>query len=106
MYPIFQDLRGSILKIAEFLGRTLDDEQIRNLTKHLSFENMKNNPSVNRGLNDPVKFIRRKAIREDTFMSSGKVGKWKEIMTQSVVQRFHEWEQEHIKDTNYPLILD
>ena len=43
---IFQDLKKGILKI--LLGRTLDEEQVRDLIEHLSFESMKHNQQVNR----------------------------------------------------------
>ena len=44
---IIQDRRGTIKKIADFLGRTLTETDIDNVMEHTSLENMKNNPACN-----------------------------------------------------------
>lgn len=43
----FQDLPGSIRRVAKFLGKELTQQQMERLCDHLSFENFKNNKSVN-----------------------------------------------------------
>ena len=42
-----QDRKGTIRKIAEFLGRSLTEKDIDHVMEHTSLENMKNNPACN-----------------------------------------------------------
>ncbi|XP_033630668.1 sulfotransferase 1E1-like isoform X2 [Asterias rubens] len=42
-----KDLRGTVLKISEFLGKSFSDETIDAIMDHCSFQNMKNNPMTN-----------------------------------------------------------
>ena len=42
-----QDLRGEIRKVATFLGRSLTEDELDNMKKHLSFSNFQENPMVN-----------------------------------------------------------
>lgn len=42
-----QDLQASIRRVADFLGKSLTSEEIKRLSDHLSFKNLKNNKSVN-----------------------------------------------------------
>ena len=42
------DLPSVIRRTAEFLGKTLTEEQVERLADHLSFKNMKNNKAVNK----------------------------------------------------------
>ncbi|KAJ8968177.1 hypothetical protein NQ314_002436 [Rhamnusium bicolor] len=44
---MIKDLPAIIRKVAQFLEKDLTDEQVDRLSDHLSFTNMKNNPSVN-----------------------------------------------------------
>ena len=105
---IFQDLGASILKIAKFLGKTLSVGQIRDLTEHLSFENMKRNPAVNKEAEAELRKarLRKEDGPELPFMRSGQTGQWKEVMSGSMALRFQKWEKEYLKNTDYPLILD
>lgn len=43
----FQDLPVCIQRVAKFLGKKLKPEDVERLCDHLSFENFKNNESVN-----------------------------------------------------------
>ena len=42
-----QDLRGEIKRVANFLDRDLNNEQMMRLTEHLSIDHFKLNQSVN-----------------------------------------------------------
>ena len=66
-----QDLAGQIRKTAAFLGKELTDEQVKLLTKHLSFEEFKNNPAVNKHeLQDAGHYK-----KDRSFMRKGKLMK-------------------------------
>ena len=103
-----QDLAGSILKIAKFLEKTLTEEQIRDLTEHLSFANMKRNPAVNGEAESGfwTAYAQRKQEPEIPFMRRGQTGQWNDIMSEAMVQRFQKWEEEYLENTDYPLVLD
>jgi len=84
-----------IKRAAEFLGKSITNEQIIELCEHLKFSKMAANPSVNMQLlltneeNDPnLKFIRK-----------GKVGDWTNYMSQDLAQRFDEWANERLCGT-------
>lgn len=40
-------MRGEILKVANFLSKSLSDEQLGKLAEHLHFDNFQKNESVN-----------------------------------------------------------
>jgi len=42
-----RDLRGEIDKVCSFLGRTLSEDQLQKLTKHLHFDSCTKNPAMN-----------------------------------------------------------
>lgn len=96
-----KDLPKVIKKVADFLEKSLSEEQIQILTKHLSFESMKNNPAVNYEpvceLNRKFKLIDEKGV----FMRSGTVGGYKTMMTPETIQQFDEWEKEKTCGTDY-----
>lgn len=49
-----KDLRGEIKKVADFMNKTLSDDQLEHLAQHLHFDNFKENDKVN---NEPLKNI-------------------------------------------------
>ena len=63
-----QDLAGQLRKMAAFFGRELIDEQVELLTKHLSFEEFKNNPAVNKHELQDVGHYKK----DRSFMRKGK----------------------------------
>ncbi|XP_038064989.1 sulfotransferase 1E1-like [Patiria miniata] len=71
-----KDLRGTVLKISEFLGKSLSDDVIDAITDHCTFENMKKNPMTN-----PDTLLQNahggQMPEGKSFMRRGKVGGWK-----------------------------
>ena len=47
MLICFKDLPEGIRRVAKFLGKELTEKDVADLTEHLTFENFKNNKSVN-----------------------------------------------------------
>ncbi|XP_078614564.1 sulfotransferase 1A1-like [Branchiostoma floridae x Branchiostoma japonicum] len=79
-----QDLRGHVVKIATFLGRTLSDQRIDEVVANCTFSAMKENPATN--------FSRIPALQKAffskaegsglEFIRKGEVGDWKNWFSQ------------------------
>ena len=69
---------------------------------------MKRNPAVNKEAEAELRKarLRKKDGPELPFMRSGQTGQWKEVMSESMALRFQKWEEEYLRNTDYPLILD
>ncbi|XP_056638932.1 luciferin sulfotransferase-like [Diorhabda sublineata] len=98
---MIDDLPSVIKEVADFLEKPLTSENIDALSKHLSFESMKNNPSVNYevviGMHRKFKLIEC----EGNFMRSGKVGDYKAKMSPDIIQKFNDWTEENTKNTDF-----
>ncbi|XP_078664099.1 sulfotransferase 1A1-like [Branchiostoma floridae x Branchiostoma belcheri] len=73
-----RDLRCHVVKIANFLGKTLPDQRIDEVVANCTFSAMKENPSTNYS-RDPVlkKFFSKAEGSGIEFMRKGEVGDWK-----------------------------
>lgn len=92
------DIQGQIHKIALHLGKTLNQQQVEAITKHTSFDTMKQNPMVN------GKRI-QKVDGESDFLRKGKVGDWKNYFTEEQNELCDQWIlQNNIH--NIPFIYD
>jgi len=73
---------------------------VSTLANHLSFKNMKKNPSVNL---EPImakkngpEFVQTEEL---SFIRRGEVGDWKNHMTPEMASRFDAWTEENIRGT-------
>ena len=83
--------REHVVKIANFLGKTLSDEMIDRICKETSFETMKDNKAVNYTANMNCEALPK-------FMRKGVVGDWKNHFTdQKLLEDF-----EHYIHSNLP----
>ena len=94
-----------VQRTAAFLNCTLNSEQLEQLCKHLSFDSMKNNPSVSY---EPVmaKMPARPTTLEgkiETFMRKGEVGSWKCDLKPKLEEKLNLYTQKKLKGTNYIL---
>jgi hypothetical protein len=96
-----KDLPKVIRQVAEFLERPLSEEQVEILTKHLSFESMKQNPAVNYELVCNLNKQFNLTEGGGAFMRSGTVGGYKGMMSEEMIQRFDDWIEENLKGTDY-----
>ncbi|XP_015173286.1 PREDICTED: amine sulfotransferase-like [Polistes dominula] len=71
------DLPSIIKKAATFLNKQITNNEVQTLAKHLSFNNMKNNPAVNYEeiIESHKKF--KLTVTDGTFIRSGEVNQWK-----------------------------
>ncbi|GLV32779.1 Sulfotransferase 2 [Carabus blaptoides fortunei] len=95
-----RDQKKMIRKTAEFLEKSVTDEEVDTLAEYLSFKNMKSNPAVNL---ERVVETRNDVHFSDelgkTFIRKGEVGDWKNHMTPELSKRFDDWTEENLKDT-------
>lgn len=100
-----KDLPGVVQRTAAFLNCTLTSEQLKRLCKHLSFESMKNNPSVSH--EDEMAKLRGKSTnlngKIEPFMRKGEVGGWKQDVTPQLEEKLNLYAQKKLKGTNYIL---
>jgi hypothetical protein len=83
---ILQDFDTVIEKTKKFLDKQFSKDQLEVLKDHLSFDKMKTNNSVNHS--EKV----RSEIKDKTkFMRKGKIGSYKEEMTDEYIQKFDVW---------------
>ncbi|KAF2888820.1 hypothetical protein ILUMI_17353 [Ignelater luminosus] len=95
------NLPSVIRQVAKFLEKDLTDEQIELLTKHLSFESMKNNPSVN--FETYLERLRRSnfVVKDGSFIRTGVVGKYKEELSPEIVKKLDEWIKKNVTGTSF-----
>ncbi|KAM4580631.1 amine sulfotransferase-like isoform 2-T2 [Odontesthes bonariensis] len=91
---MIKDLKSAVEKISLFLGQKLTDEQLANVVKHSTFNNMKRIPQAS-----------YEQVPEDllshhlgTFMRKGTIGDWKNHLTVAQSERFDEVFLREMKD--------
>ncbi|KAK5638114.1 hypothetical protein RI129_012409 [Pyrocoelia pectoralis] len=96
------DLPSVIRKVAQFLGRNIDEDHIDKLTKHLSFDSMKKNPAVNlQPLLDTFALPHNLMMDEGAFIRRGIVDGYKSEMTMEQIQKFKKWTRENLVGSDF-----
>ncbi|XP_075047315.1 sulfotransferase 2B1-like [Mixophyes fleayi] len=93
---LHEDLRSSVVRICEFLGKDLDESQIDLVVKHASFNAMKENKMSNYSV-IPQDFMDQ---TKGSFMRKGITGDWKNYFTVAQNTYFDKVYQEKMKDLN------
>lgn len=83
-----QDLRGTILHVAKFFGKSLSKTDVDGLEDHLKFENFKHNKSVNSQREIELGIFRR---NEENYVRKGMKGGWKEYFTENMALEAKNW---------------
>ncbi|PZC81679.1 hypothetical protein B5X24_HaOG212123 [Helicoverpa armigera] len=91
-----QDLPSVIRRVADFLGKQINEEQISHLCEHLNFKNFKNNKSVNYEDRRDVGLL----ASDETFMRKGKAGGWRDHFDEEMTQQAERWMEENLRDTD------
>ncbi|KAF5284308.1 hypothetical protein FQA39_LY04601 [Lamprigera yunnana] len=83
-----KDLVGVIKTVANYLERDLSEDAIQELSKHLSFDSMKNNSNVN--------FV-------PGFVRQGNIGGYRSEMSEAQIKEFKKWTAENTKGTDFEI---
>merc|ERR1712137_475305 len=97
-----RNLRGEIVKVCTFLGKTLSEQQLELLTRHLHFDSVSKNTAIN--------FMESKADSKEPckFIRKGKTGDWKNHFNPELNARLDEWIRKNLEgsDLKFTMELD
>ncbi|KAL3272503.1 hypothetical protein HHI36_013979 [Cryptolaemus montrouzieri] len=83
------DKKEAVLKIADFIGKKLTEQELEKLLNHIDIENFRHNKSVN---NDHFVDVGKYAKTEKySFIRQGKNGSWKDLFPENLVPEIDEW---------------
>lgn len=95
-----KDLRGGIERVGRFLGKTLSEDQLEKLTRHLTFENLSQNAAVNK---EDGKMSG--AFHENgNFMRKGETGDWKRHFSPELSRQISEWSEINLRGTDLSFV--
>ncbi|XP_076240816.1 sulfotransferase 2 [Calliopsis andreniformis] len=84
-----------IKRTAKFLGKSITEGQIAELCEHLKFSKMAANPAINLEHILP----RENVPENEKFIRKGKVGDWRNYMSEELSQRFDEMSEKYLRGT-------
>lgn len=93
-----KDIKSCIERIASFLGKSLNEDEINKIAVHCSFDSMSRNSSVNYEHWDDLG-IRKKD--SEKFMRKGQVGDWQNYFTSDMNERMEKWIKEHFEKVGF-----
>ncbi|XP_030249975.1 amine sulfotransferase-like [Sparus aurata] len=99
---MIQDLQSAVERISLFLGKELTGEQLANVVRHSTFNNMKKIPQANyeQVSGDLLNH------RQGTFMRKGTIGDWKNHFTVAQNERFDKVFHREMEDFALTFIWD
>ncbi|XP_069499293.1 amine sulfotransferase-like [Ambystoma mexicanum] len=97
-----KDLRSVVLKICQFLGKDLDDQEVDLVVEQATFKNMRSDPNANYETL-PNEFINKELGR---MLRKGTIGDWKNVMTVAQNERFEQVCREKLEKLPIKFIWD
>ncbi|KAL0894133.1 hypothetical protein ABMA27_014170 [Loxostege sticticalis] len=96
---LLKDLPEAVRRVAKFLNKPVNDEQLERLCNHLNFHNFKNNKSVN---NEPMREFGFLAENE-SFIRKGKAGGWRDYFDEKMAAQAQRWIDDNLRGTDLRL---
>ena len=90
---MLKDTKGSVKRLAAFLGKSFTEEVIDNIVHHVSFDEMKKNPLTNFSTSSAAN------IKVVPFMRKGKAGDWKNYFSKEQNEYVDNLMKERIEGT-------
>uniref|UniRef100_A0A1L8EG04 Putative estrogen sulfotransferase-like isoform x1 n=1 Tax=Haematobia irritans TaxID=7368 RepID=A0A1L8EG04_HAEIR len=98
------DLRSVIGDVCQFLNKTIDEDTMQEMLKHLSFEQMKKNPTTNHYWEiEQVQKMKNLSLGGFQFCRKGQVNGYKEEVSLDMVNKLDEWVQKQTLRCNITL---
>lgn len=101
---LVNDSFATMKKISEFLGYCYSDDQLDDLTRFISFENMKNICTINREkylLEAEKSHGERRLDPEFRFLRKGKVGSYVDDLNEDQIQKLDEYIDKVLQDSDF-----
>uniref|UniRef100_A0AAY4BVB3 Sulfotransferase n=2 Tax=Denticeps clupeoides TaxID=299321 RepID=A0AAY4BVB3_9TELE len=96
------DLKESVSKLSQFLGKSLKPDMIEKISDHCLFKNMKQNKMSNYSL-VPEEFM---DLKKSEFLRKGIAGDWKNNMTAAQSERFDAVYKAKMQDVQFKFVWD
>ncbi|XP_059621319.1 luciferin sulfotransferase-like [Phlebotomus argentipes] len=97
-----RNLCATIEKTSQFLGKTLSNSDVHQLTSYLSFASMKTNASVNKAyFCDLMAQFLDLDKTHFSFMRQGETETFRDTLTADQIQRFDEWTTRELQHTDF-----
>ncbi|CAH1801609.1 unnamed protein product [Owenia fusiformis] len=90
-----KDCHKVVKEVANFLGKALTEEQVSDITDHVKFDKIKENPAFGKA------FENLKDVKT-AHMRKGKIDDWKNFFTVAQSEQFDELYAQKMKDTDFP----
>ncbi|XP_070577959.1 sulfotransferase 1E1-like [Ptychodera flava] len=95
-----RDLAGSVSRLAKFLEKELDEDTVKKIADHCSFESMKKNPAARK--NDYcVNVLKVDPAEASPFVRKGKVGGWKAVFSVADNEKFDQGYTDWLKGSDF-----
>ncbi|XP_037941830.1 luciferin sulfotransferase-like [Teleopsis dalmanni] len=98
------DLRSVIQDVCQFLNKNITETQMQQMLHHLSFEEMKNNSKTNH-IWEAQQLCRifNKEIEDVSFIRKGKIGGYKDDLTDEDINKIDNWMNNELQSHNVGL---
>ncbi|XP_017040621.1 luciferin sulfotransferase-like [Drosophila ficusphila] len=98
-----KDLRGVIVEVSRFLNKPIPEQQMERLLKHLSFEEMKKNPTTNHRWEMAQAVHKNAGKEEHPFVRRGEVNGYKDELQPEQIEKANECIKRVLEKNNVTL---
>uniref|UniRef100_A0A8D8JXN2 Sulfotransferase family cytosolic 1B member 1 n=1 Tax=Culex pipiens TaxID=7175 RepID=A0A8D8JXN2_CULPI len=97
-----RDLRGVVAQVCQFFGKEFTEEQLDSLAEHLSFDQMKKNPSTNNvQMTQNAMRMNGRVGEKFEFMRKGQIGDHKNELSEEFIKLFDEYIERELSGSDF-----